>query len=185
MSIMQDDTFGEVEFEQRELDAEGNASFARKDLTPYVDFIKSLAEKGKGVEAKVMVVTGEIKTDGKSFRGRGRQELVDSKSFQAAANSLGYGLRISARPLTNGKTMLRMMIVPKREFTPEQNANRERGQNRRRLQLAQVRLGKANVVLQANPNDEEAKAMQAEATARIAELEKLLTPTKPTGTAKK
>ena len=178
MTIMSDETFGEVEFEQKELDAEGNATFTRKDLTPYVEFIRSLAEKGKGMEAKVTVVTGEIKQDGKQFRGRGRQELIDSKSFQEAANSLGYGLRVSARHNTNGKTLLRMMIVPKRVFTDEQNANRERGQNKRRLQLAQARLGKANVALQANPNDAEAKKMHDEATARIKELETALAPAK-------
>lgn len=178
MTIMDNETFGEVEFEQKELDAEGNATFTRKDLTPYVEFIKSLAEKGKGVEAKVSVVTGEIKTDGKQYRGRGRQELIDAKSFQEAANSLGYGLRVSARHQTTGKTLLRMMIVPKRVFTDEQNANRERGQNKRRLQLAQARLGKANAILQANPNDEEAKKTATEATARIKELEAALNPVK-------
>lgn len=179
MSIMEDETFGEVEFEQKDLDAEGNATFSRRDLTPYVDFIRSLAEKPKGTEAKLMVVTGEIKREGKQFRGRGKGELNDAKAFQEAANSLGFGLRVSARHQTTGKTLLRMMIVPKRQFTAEQNANRERGQNKRRLELARTRLAKANAVLAGKPNDEEAKALAAEATARIAELEKALAPKAP------
>lgn len=185
MSIMENETFGEVEFEQKALDSEGNVTFSRRDLTPYIEFIQSLAEKGKGVEAKVMVVTGEIKRDGKQNRGRGRQELADAKAFQEAANSQGYGLRVSSRHMTDGKTLLRMMIVPKRVFTDEQNRNRELGQNKRRLQLAQARLAKANAVLAAKPDDAEATVLAKEATDRIAELQKALTPAKPQGAAKK
>jgi hypothetical protein len=178
MTIMENETFGEVEFEQKELGTDGEATFSRRDLTPYTEFITALAGRGKGVEAKVKVATGEIKRDGKQGRGRGKGELADSKAFQEAANSLGYGLRISARHLTDGSTLLRMMIVPKRVFTDEQNANRERGQNKRRLDLAQARLAKANAALAANPNDAEAKALHAEATARITELETALSPAK-------
>lgn len=180
MSIMQDDTFGEVEFEQLEVDEDGNVKFSRRDLTPYVEFVKTqLVPKPVGTAAKLVVMTGEIKRNGKQYVGRGKSELADAKSFQEAANSMGYGLKVSARHLTDGKTLLRMTLTKKRQFTDEQNANRERGQNKRRLQLAQDRQTKATAALRADANDESAKATLAEATARIAELEKALAPAKP------
>ena len=188
MSIVDNETFGEVEFEQRELNSDGEATFSRRDLAPYVEFIQNLATKGKGVEAKVTVVTGEIKRDSKQFRGRGTAELRDAKAFQEAANSLGFGLRISARHLTGNppKTLLRMMLVNKRTFTDEQNANRERGQNKRRLELAKARIVKANATLAGKPDDVDAKAMLTEATNRVAELQKILSaPVKAPGSTKK
>lgn len=173
---MSDDILG-MEIEDAEVDEQGNTVLKRKDITPFVNAVTTLISAGPGKKGKVTVQTGE-----RSKRGnRGKSELSDAKTLQEIANGMGHGLKVTYRHLNDGTTILYMAVVPKRTFTDEQIANREKGQNKRRLELAKVRLTKANQLLAVNPNNEDAKEKAAEATARINELNTILNgaPKKP------
>lgn len=164
-----DENFGEVEFVQRPLNEDGTATFQRRDDGPYRSFVEKLVAAGPGMEGKVTVVTGAIRSqEVKQGKGRGQLEFAEAKAFQGAANDMGFGLKVSARHRTDGHTELRMMIQPKREFTPEQVANRILGQNKMRLGQYRQKLAKARALGDASA--------AAEAEAKIAELEAKVAP---------
>lgn len=134
------DTFGEVQFEQLEVDEEGKGVFKKRDLTPYSDFIKKLMTQPPGTQARIKVTTGEIITKGKSSKGRGKSELSDARAFQQAASELDKGLRVGWRHQPDGTTDLRMMLQPKREFSQETQDKRNAALDRRRLVNAEAKL---------------------------------------------
>jgi hypothetical protein len=134
------DTFGEVQFEQLEVDEEGKGVFKKLDPTPYRKFIQDLMSKPTGTEARIRVTTGEIIQKGKSSRGRGKAELSDARAFQQAASDLGKGLRVGWRHQPDGTTLLRMMVQPKREFSDETQQKRNAALDRRRLLNAEQKL---------------------------------------------
>lgn len=141
---MEDQTFGEVELVQREVGDDGAVVFKRRDDEPYRAFVQKLIAAGPGIEARVMVLTGEPRgRNVKQGKGRGQNEYAEGKAFQAAANELGVGLKVAPRHQTDGQTMLRMMVTAKREFTAEQVANRILGQNKMRLQQYRLKLATA------------------------------------------
>lgn len=137
---MSDTTFGEVQFEQLEVDEEGKGVFKKVDPTPYLNFIKTLMTKAPGTEAAITVTTGEIIVKGKSSRGRGKAELSDARAFQSAASSLDRGLRVGWRHQPDGTTKLRMMLQPKRVFSEETQQKRNNALDRRRLLNAETKL---------------------------------------------
>jgi hypothetical protein len=145
------DTFGDVQFEQLEVDEEGKGVFKKLDPAPYRKFVSDLLTKPVGTEARIRVTTGEIIQKGKSSRGRGKSELSDARAFQAAASELNRGLRIGWRHQPDGTTLLRMMIQPKREFSQETQDKRNAALDRRRLLNAEAKL-------QADPSNAEIKA---------------------------
>lgn len=134
------DTFGEVQFEQLEVDEDGKGIFKKRDLTPYTDFVKKLMTQPEGTQARIKVTTGEIITKGKSSKGRGKSELSDARAFQQAASELNKGLRIGWRHQPDGTTDLRMMLQPKREFSQETQDKRNAALDRRRLVNAEQKL---------------------------------------------
>jgi hypothetical protein len=134
------DTFGDVQFEQLEVDEEGKGVFKKLDPAPYKKFIQELMAKQVGTEARIRVTTGEIIQKGKSSKGRGKSELSDARAFQQAASDLGKGLRVGWRHQPDGTTLLRMMIQPKREFSEETQQKRNAALDRRRLLNAEARL---------------------------------------------
>lgn len=145
------DTFGEVQFEQLEVDDEGKGVFKKLDLAPYRKFVTDLNSKPTGTEARIKVTTGEIIQKGKSSRGRGKAELSDARAFQTAASEMGLGLRVGWRHNPDGTTNLRMMIQPKREFSEETQRKRNAALDKRRLANAQQKLA-------ADPTNAELKA---------------------------
>lgn len=134
------DTFGEVQFEQLEVDEDGKGIFKKRDLTPYTEFIKKLMTQAPGTQARIKVTTGEIITKGKSSKGRGKLELSDARAFQQAASELDKGLRVGWRHQPDGTTDLRMMLQPKREFSQETQDKRNAALDRRRLANAEAKL---------------------------------------------
>jgi len=134
------DTFGEVQFEQLEVDEDGKGIFKKLDPAPYIAFVKGLMAHPDGTQATVKVTTGEIITKGKSSKGRGKSELRDARAFQQAASDLGKGLRVGWRHMTDGSTQLRMMVQPKREFSEETQRKRNNALDKRRLLNAEARL---------------------------------------------
>lgn len=145
------DTFGEVQFEQLEVDESGKGVFKKLDPAPYVKFVKELMVKPEGTEARIRVTTGEIIQKGKSSRGRGKTELSDARAFQSAASELGKGLRVGWRHQPDGTTLLRMMIQPKRVFSEETQRKRNAALDKRRLLNAEAKLA-------ADPTNAELKA---------------------------
>jgi hypothetical protein len=173
---MTDSMFGEVDFEQLDVDEKtGKGVFKAVDTTPYVNFIKQLQTKPAGTEARIAVITGEIITKGKSSKGRGKQEKRDAKNFADAASALGLGLRIGWRHLPDGKTQLRMMLQPKRIFSDETSAKRVVALDGRRLNQLQAKL---NVT----PGDTELQQRVKEVQTRIDAAKAVLKP--PTKQAK-
>jgi hypothetical protein len=135
------DMFGETAFRQLDIDPEtGEGIMSKTDLAEYRNFLELLEKQGKGVEAKVVVVTGEIITKGKASRGRGKKELSDARAFQQAASEMGHGLRIVWRHGTDGKTTLRLMLKKKREFSEETQRKRNAALDKRRLSNAKAKL---------------------------------------------
>lgn len=181
---MAEDTFFDEDEEMVFVQRDPEQPFKRTDETPFIRKIQRLIEQPAGTEGMVKVMTGEIKRNAKQFNGRGKNELAEAKMYQRIANELGHGLDVGYRHLTDGTTILRLSIRPKRQFTQEQQANREKGQNKRRLQLAQARVAKATGLLRANPEDAEAKAMLAEGQARVKELTPKVNGSKPKPQAK-
>ena len=145
------DTFGEVQFEQLEVDADGKGVFKKRDLTPYTEFIRKLMSQPEGTQARIKVSTGEIIVKGKSSKGRGKTELADARAFQQAASELGKGLRVGWRHQPDGTTDLRMMVQPKREFSQDT-------QNKRNAALDRRRLANAEAKLHQDPTNAELKA---------------------------
>jgi CubicO group peptidase (beta-lactamase class C family) len=145
------DTFGDVQFEQLEVDEEGKGVFKKLDPAPYRKFVSELLTKPVGTEARIRVTTGEIIQKGKSSKGRGKAELSDARAFQQAASELDRGLRVGWRHQPDGTTLLRMMIQPKRVFSDETAQKRNAALDRRRLLNAESKL-------QSDPSNPEYKA---------------------------
>ena len=154
------DTFGEVQFEQLEVDDEGKGIFKKLDPAPYRKFILDLMSKPAGTEARIKVTTGEIIQKGKSSKGRGKAELSDARAFQTAASELDKGLRVGWRHQPDGTTQLRMMIQPKRVFSEETQQKRNAALDKRRLANAEQKLA-------ADPTNAEVKAKVDAIRARL------------------
>jgi hypothetical protein len=168
---MEDETFGEVEFEQKE----AGSVFKTRDDGPYKALIERLIAAGPDIEAKVLVDTGVRRsTQVKTGKGRGVNELAESRLFQSAANEAGFGLRVAPRHQADGRTLLRMKIVPKRVFKPEQVQNRIKGQNERLEKNYMGKLKDAEMLLVEKPNDLEAKAVKADMEAKLAKVRTVL-----------
>jgi hypothetical protein len=159
-SNLMSDTFGEVQFEQLEVDDDGKGIFRKNDPAPYVKFVQELNTKPPGTEARIRVTTGEIIQRGKSSRGRGKSELSDARAFQQAASDMDKGLRVGWRHQPDGTTLLRMMIQPKRVFSEDTALKRNAALDRRRLQTAESKLA-------ADPNNPELKARVDAVKARL------------------
>jgi len=178
------DLFGQAEGNMVGVDDKGNTKITRSDLTSYEKYLDQVAAKGPGFEARLTVPTGEpviVKKTGRRT-GRGKVESRHDRGFRQVAADRGLGIRIVAEPLPDGKTMLRIALTSKREFSALANARRDRG--RINYQATQA-IEKANAAKVAKSPDASELAKHARALvervkqldAQIAELSKDTTPT--------
>jgi len=122
------DLFGEAEGQMVGVDAEGYTKISRTDLGSYERYLDQVAAKGPGFEARLVVETGEpvMTRDGKKT-GRGKTEAKHDRAFRSVAAEREIGIRIVPEHMPDGKTMLRIALTKKREFTDLTNARRDRG----------------------------------------------------------
>jgi len=136
------DLFGDAEGQMVGVDADGYTKISRVDLGSYERYLDQVASKGPGFEARLVVETGDpvFTRDGKRT-GRGKTEAKHDRAFRQVAASREVGIRIVPEHMPDGKTMLRIALTKKREFTDLTNARRDRG---RLNYQAQKALDKAN-----------------------------------------
>lgn len=140
-------SFTEVLYEEAE-------TFQRTDLTPYRTVFDGLKPN---IQGTVVVPTGDIYPDGTTNAGRGKIELSHERGFRAVASERNVGLRVGHTQMPDGKTRLRLMVGPKREFSPETLKKRQAA-------LAAARTKRAA---------EKAAAEKAEAAKKAATAEQL------------